>query len=95
MDIMFLVSRSESAPVLGAFLRACTRRRIDWCCFLTGPAATLANDPRICAALKGSAGSAVCEHSWERFGIGQCAIALGSQTDNSALAATARHIVSL
>ena len=95
MEILFLVSRPESAPLLRAFLRACVRRQIEWSCFFTGPAAALALDPDISPLLKGSTGSAVCEYSWERFGSGHCPIALGSQTDNSALAATAHRIVSL
>ncbi|MDA8191290.1 hypothetical protein [Acidiferrobacter thiooxydans] len=95
MDILFLVSRTESAPLLRGFLRACERRQIECGCFFTGPAAQLASDPEIVASLHAGPGSAVCEYSWERFGQGQCPIPLGSQTDNSAMTAAARRIVSL
>jgi DNA-nicking Smr family endonuclease len=95
MDILFLVSQIESAPLLRGFLRACERRQIECGCFFTGPAAQLAGDPKVMAFLQAGLRSAVCEYSWERFGHGQCLIPLGSQTDNSAMAAAARHIVSL
>ncbi|HUW98288.1 MAG TPA: hypothetical protein VMV40_05515 [Acidiferrobacter sp.] len=95
MEVMFLVSRVESSSLLRAFLRACVRGQVDYCCFLTGPAAALALDPDIGALLKTATRSAVCEHSWERFGSGECLVPLGSQTENSALTATTHHIVSL
>jgi len=95
MEIMFLVSRAESAPLLRAFLRACARGRVDYSCFLTGPAVALALDPDLGPLFKASVRSAACEYSWERFGAGHCPIALGSQTDNSALTATAHRVVSL
>ncbi|WP_297365717.1 hypothetical protein [Acidiferrobacter sp.] len=95
MDILFLVSQTESAPLLRGFLRACERRQIQCGCFFTGPAAQLAADPEIAACLRAGPGSAVCEHSWECFGQGDSLIPLGSQTENSAMAAVARRIVSL
>ena len=95
MEILFLVSRAESAPTLRALLRACARRRVPCGCFLTGPAAALAHDPETETALRACARAVVCEYSWERFGRGQSLVSLGSQTDSSAMAAQARRIVSL
>ncbi len=95
MDILFLVSRVESAPTLRALLRACVRRKVSCGCFLTGPAAALAYDPETEAALRTCARAVVCEYSWERFGRGLSLVSLGSQTDNSAMVAQARRIVSL
>ncbi len=95
MEILFLVSRSESAPALRALLWACARRRVACGCFLTGPAAALAGNPQIETDLRACIGAAVCGYSWERFGRGSCLVPLGSQTDSSAMAAQARHIVSL
>ncbi len=95
MDVLFLVSRTESAPLLAGLLRACERRRVSCRCFFTGPAAQLPCDPKIEAVLHACPDSVVCEYSWERYGKGPCPIALGSQTDNSAMAADARHVVSL
>ncbi len=95
MDILFLVSRAESAPVLSGLLRACARRQILCGVFLTGPAAVLAGNPQIDIDLRACTRVAVCEYSWERFGRGSCLNALGSQTDNSAMVASARRIVSL
>ncbi len=94
-DVLFLVSRPESEPMLRGLLGACARRKARCACFFTGPAAVLAADPEIGALLREGPRSAVCEYSWERFGHGDCPMHLGSQTDNSAMAAAARRIVSL
>ena len=95
VEVLFLVSRPESGPILRGLLRACARRKTPCACFFTGAAAVLAVDPEIGALVRESPRSAVCEDSWERFGHGECPMHLGSQTDNSAMAAVARRIVSL
>ncbi len=95
MEILFLVSRAESESLLCALLRACARRHIPCGCFLTGPAAALASRAQVEIDLRACVGVAVCEYSWERFGRGPCLVTPGSQTDNSAMAASARRIVSL
>jgi len=95
MDVLFLVSHVESTPLLTALLDACKRRGIDYGCFFTGAAAALVKDPDIGRSLADASCVIVCEYSWERFGKGDCPFAIGSQTDNSALASAALHVVSL
>ncbi len=96
MEILFFVSHPESAPLLAGLARACARQKVSWGCFLTGHGVRVLQDPDaaglVCAA---PAGAVVCEHSWTRHAAGPCPLPLGSQTDSSALAASALRIISL
>lgn len=96
MQVLFLISRPQSASVLTPLLRACQRRGLHWGCFFTGAGIRVLQDPAVAALVSTSpADVAVCEHSWKRFGGGPCPFPLGSQTDSSALAARALRIISL
>ncbi|MDE2089681.1 MAG: hypothetical protein KGJ12_06650 [Gammaproteobacteria bacterium] len=95
-DVLFIVSRPESGPILAALIQACRRRGASWACFFTNTGVkTLANG-KVTGLLACAVKAVACEYSWERYmGGAKCPAELGSQTSNSALAAESVKIVSL
>ena len=95
-DLLFLVSRSEAAPILTSLIRACRRRGKSWACFFTSGGVKAVADPDARNLLAQADRAVVCEHSWRHFmDEVSCPIELGSQTDNSSLASDASKIISL
>ncbi|MDA8419798.1 MAG: hypothetical protein M0039_00885 [Pseudomonadota bacterium] len=95
-DLMFLVSRPESAATLAGLARACRKRGTRWACFFTSGGVRVLADPAVVELLAGASRAVACEYSWERYmGHARCPVELGSQTGNSALAAATRRIISL
>lgn len=96
MDVLLHVTNPDSARIGAALARACKRAGIVWGCFLTNDGVRTLADPVFVDALRGASRAVACEHSWHRhMGGTSCAVELGSQTDNSALMAQARRLVSL
>ncbi len=96
MEILLHVTTPEGARMGAALARACARAGISWGCFLTNDGVRALADPAVVAALRPATRAAACEHSWHRhMNKIPCPVELGSQTNNSALMAEARHVVSL
>ncbi len=95
-DLMFLVSRPDSGPTLAALMRACRRRGVSWACFFTNTGVRTLLDRAVVEQLGCASRAMACEYSWQRhMNHAQCPVELGSQTNNSALAAEAAKIISL
>lgn len=99
MEVMVLVSTRDSGKILKGLAAALARAGVDWGCFFTNDgvelAAELTRDAGLAEALASSSWVNVCEHSWHRFGEGDCPIELGSQTQNSMMMGGAKRVVSL
>jgi len=96
IDLLIIVSTAESGPVLLPLARACRRRDLHWTCFFTNDGVRVLEAPAIVEAIKHADAPIACEHSWARYTEGgDCPIALGSQTDNSAVVARARKVIGL
>ncbi len=95
-DILFIVSRPQSGAILAALMGACRRRGKSWSCFFTSRGVEILSDGAVTDLLPHADKAVACEYSWERFnGARPCPTELGSQTDNSALAAVSARIISL
>lgn len=95
MDLMYLVTTAEAGGILVPLLRASRRRGIDWGCFFTNDGVRVLADENVRALVSNGSAAVACELSWERYGSGACPVQSGSQTDNSAMVAQAKHVVSL
>jgi hypothetical protein len=96
MDVMYVVSNREASRVLLPLLRASRRRGTTWGCFFTDTGVEVLDDAEIRGLMPCAAKAVACEFSWARFRQGhQCPVEMGSQTNHSAMAAEAKHIVSL
>ncbi len=96
MDVMYVVSSREAAPVLLPLLRASKRRGATWGCFFTEHGVEVLDDEELRSLVSCAAQAVACEFSWERYRHGaECGVELGSQTTHSAMVAEARHVVSL
>lgn len=96
MTILLLVANAQSAPVLRGLASACGRTGQRFDCFFTGQGVQLLKQADVLRSIAMAERAVVCEYSWERFGDGASPpIEKGSQTDNSAMTATARCVVSL
>lgn len=96
MDLMYLVSSREALPVLLPLLRASKRRGVQWACFFTDSGVEALDNEELRNLLGCASQAVACEFSWERYRGGQsCPIESGSQTNNSAMSAEAKHLVSL
>ena len=96
MDLMYIVSHRDALPVLLPLLRASKRRGVQWSCFFTDSGVEALDSQELQNLLSCAAKAVACEFSWERYRAGtHCPIEAGSQTNNSAMTAEARHIVSL
>ncbi len=95
MDVLLLITTRDSAPVATGLAAALTRAGAAWGCFLTNDGVELLRDPAFTELLPNSLRAAVCEHSWERAGGGDCPIELGSQTINCEMMAGAARVVGL
>lgn len=95
-DVLIIVSRPESGPILAALMRACQRRGVNWSCFFTNTGVMTLVDSRVMTILGCAVRAVACEYSWQRYmGDAGCPVELGSQTNNSGLAAEAVKIISL
>jgi hypothetical protein len=93
---MFTVSHRDALPVLLPLLRASKRRGVKWGCFFTDSGVEALDSKELQDILSCANQAVACEFSWERYRSGtHCPIESGSQTNNSAMTAEARHIVSL
>lgn len=96
MELMFTVSHRDALPVLLPLLRASKRRGAQWGCFFTDSGVEALDSKDLLDLLTCATQAVACEFSWERYRNGtHCPIESGSQTNNSAMTAVARHIVSL
>ncbi len=96
MEILFVVSTDRGGQILAPLAHACIRKGIAWGCFFTNDGVRLLADSGI-RSLMGVANQAIaCEHSWQRFMAGEsCPVELGSQTNHSALLATAARVITI
>ncbi len=97
MEIMVHISSGDGIAVAAPLMRALTRAKVAWGCFLTNDGVRLLDDDGIIEALGGAARAVVCERSWEKAGgaAADCPVERGSQTINSAMMAETRRLVSL
>lgn len=96
MDLMYTVSSRDALPVLLPLLRASKRRGVQWACFFTDSGVEVLDSDELRSLLTCATQAVACEYSWERFRANRvCPIEAGSQTNNSAMTAEARHLVSL
>lgn len=97
MDLLISVSNPSSGDILAPLLQACLRRGCSWQVFLNHRGVELLDNPDIAALLGADAERAIaCHDSWLRFGNGgDCPVALGSQTNHSAMAGSAARVLSL
>lgn len=96
MDVMYVVSSPEAVPLLLPLLRACRRRGANWGCFFTDNGVQALDSEELRELMSCASQAVACEFSWERYQHDKpCPVELGSQTNHSAMAAAARHIVSL
>ncbi len=96
MDVMYVISSRNVAPVLLPLMRASKRRGVNWGCFFTDQGVEVLDDQRVRDLLACASKAVACEFSWERYRHGEtCPVETGSQTNNSAMVADARHVVSL
>ncbi len=96
MDLMYVVTSSQSASILLPMLQASQRRGVNWGCFFTDDGVEVLRDTDICALMSDAQSAFACELSWDRFESGKrCPISLGSQTNNSAMLGKAKHVISL
>ena len=96
MDLMFTVSQRDALPILLPLLRASKRRGTQCACFFTDSGVEVLDSDELCELLTYATQAVACEFSWERYRKGMpCPIESGSQTNNSAMTAAAKHLVSL
>lgn len=96
MQLMYLVSNGKALDVLLPLLRASKRLDMEWGCFFTDSGVETLDNPEVRELLASASQAVACEYSWERYrGDRTCPIESGSQTNNSAMTAQARHVVSL
>ncbi len=97
MEVMVHISSGDGIAVAAPLMRALTRAKVAWGCFVTNDGVRLLADDGIIEALGGADRAVVCEHSWEKAGgtAADCPIERGSQTINSTMMAEARRLVSL
>ncbi len=96
MDIVFFVSTPESGHHLASLAKACVRRGVRFACFFTNDGVKALASDDVQHVLTDAEEAVACEHSWAQFRPNEtCPVTLGSQTQNSALVARARRVVSL
>jgi hypothetical protein len=96
MDVMYLVSSPKAVAVLLPLLRASKRRGVAWGCFFTDLGVQALDSEEVRELMRCAAQAVACEFSWQRYQADRaCPVEMGSQTNHSAMAAEARHIVSL
>lgn len=95
MQLMYLISNSMALDVLLPLMRASKRRGIEWGCFFTDSGVEVLDNAELQKLLRSASQAIACEFSWERYRHGQvCPIESGSQTNNSAMTAQAKHLLS-
>jgi hypothetical protein len=96
LDLLLIISTPDSGRVLRPLAGACGRRGLRWSCFFTNDGVRVLEDPAIVHAIRCADNPIACEHSWARCeGETPCPIALGSQTNNSALVGRAAKVIGL
>lgn len=95
MDLMYLVTTADADKVLLPLLQASRRRGIAWGCFFTNDGVRVLENATVRDLMSFADSAVACELSWERYGGGACPVNSGSQTNNSAMAAQAKHLISL
>ncbi len=95
-DLLVVVSRQETAPVLAPLAAALNRKGAAWSCFVTGSGVRALTSPEVVAALKTANPVFVCEHSWEsEMGAIPAPLPPGSQFHHSDLLSHTRRVLSL
>lgn len=96
MDLMYIVSSRDALPVLLPLIKASKRRGVSWGCFFTDSGVETLDNDELRMLLVSASKAVACEFSWERYCHGKdCPVESGSQTNNSAMTAEARHLISL
>jgi hypothetical protein len=95
-ELLFLVSSAKTGDVLKPLVRACERKGISWCCFITGEGVKQLQDPELLKLFPRAAIAIACEHSWHEFFASlECPVELGSQTSNSQMMTETKRVISL
>lgn len=96
LELLLVVSRPESGPIVLPLLNAAIRRRVKVAVFLTNEGSRLAVEPWLGALAKQCESVVVCTESLNSWADeSHSVVTLGSQTDHSQLAAVATRIVTL
>ena len=96
MDILIIVSNSESGPIASALALAASRAHASWGVFFTNDGVRILGDDAVVAAMQGAKNAVACHESWCTYMAEKlCPVEEGSQTNNSALVAQAARIISL
>jgi len=96
MELLIVVTTSESGAILAPLARACTRAGIKWGAFFTNDGVRSLLDEEVRSALEASHQSVACQDSWNLCLEGlDCPVELGSQTTNSAMLSVTRRVISL
>ena len=96
MDLLVLVTTKDARSILIPLGQACGRKKISWAAFFTNDGVKNLQDDGVVKAIESGERTIVCQESWGHHLPGvDCPVELGSQTNNSALIAAAKHIVSL
>ena len=96
MDVLLLITNPAAGKIAASLAAACKRAGIEWAVFLTNDGVKVLNEDSVVDALKQADSAIVCQESWGLHMAGvECALQLGSQTNNSELVSLAAQIVSL
>lgn len=96
MEMLFVISTDRGGEILAPLAHACSRKGIAWGCFFTNDGVRLLADSGIQNLLEAANQTIACERSWQRFMAGKnCPVELGSQTNHSALLATAARVITI
>ena len=95
-ELLFIVSSSKTVTVLEPLTRACKRKGISWCCFITGEGVKQLKNPELLKLLPNAERAIACEYSWHMyFGSSECPAELGGQTSNSEMMTETKRVISL
>ncbi len=96
LELLIIISTPESGDIANELGKAARRRDINWAVFFTNDGVLTLADREFAKTVSSASQAIVCQESWQHhMAACDCPVELGSQTNNSALASKAQHIVSL
>ncbi len=96
MKLHIVVSTTHSGSIALGLAKAATRAAIEWSIFFTSDGVQVLSNEELIAILPSASSAIACEESWNlHAGNLDCAVEMGSQTNNSALVGDATKHISL
>ena len=96
IDLLVIVSNPESGKILLPLANTCGDAGIGWAVFFTNDGVVTLENENLVKGLGSTSQAVVCQESWDSYMGGiTCPLELGSQTNNSALLADAKRVLSL